>query len=242
MIIAVVGSLYIVSTPIGNLEDITLRAIRVLREVDMIAAEDTRVTRRLLDAHDVRTPMVSFHEHSGGRRVAELVDRLSSGDVALVSDAGTPGINDPGYPLVAAALGAGYPVVPIPGASAVLAALVGSGLPMHAFCFRGFLPRKAGERRRAFAALAEADGSTVFYESPHRIAAALREAVEVLGPSRPAAVARELTKKFEEIRRGGLADLAEQFGRRTVRGEITLVIGPAQRATRAQQPSSRGTD
>ena len=222
------GTLYVVGTPIGNLEDITLRAIRVLREVDLIAAEDTRVTRTLLAAHQVRTPLTSYHEFSGPEKVRRLVERLQDADVALVSDAGMPGLSDPGFPLIRAAIRAGVPVVPIPGPSAILSALVTSGLPMHAFCFLGFLPRKSGERRRLLATLADAPHTTVVFESPHRVAAALRDVAEVLGPDRQLAVGRELTKKFEEVLRGTAGDLAERFARRPARGELTLVVGPAE--------------
>jgi 16S rRNA (cytidine1402-2'-O)-methyltransferase len=220
------GTLYVVGTPIGNLEDVTVRAIRTLREVDLIAAEDTRVTRILLAAHDIRTPLTSFHEFSGPTKVRRLVERLAGADVALVSDAGTPGLSDPGFPLIRAAIEAGVPIVPIPGPSAILTALVVSGLPMHAFCFLGFLPRKAGERRRFLAGLAESTRTAVVFESPHRAAAALRDLAEVLGPDRPLAIGRELTKKFEEIARGTAGELAERFARQTPRGEFTLVIGP----------------
>jgi 16S rRNA (cytidine1402-2'-O)-methyltransferase len=221
-----VGTLYVVGTPIGNLEDVTLRAIRILREADLIAAEDTRVTRTLLTAHQISTPLVSFHEFSGPARVQRLVDRLATGDVALVSDAGMPGLSDPGYPLIRAALSAGIEVVPIPGPSAILSALVASGLPMHAFTFHGFLPRKSGERARLLASLADATHSHVVFESPHRLVSALRDIVAALGPDRPVAVERELTKKFEEIVRGTAAEALTRFEARAPRGEITIVIGP----------------
>jgi 16S rRNA (cytidine1402-2'-O)-methyltransferase len=217
------GTLYVVGTPIGNLEDITYRAVRILREVSVIAAEDTRTTRTLLRAYDIQTPLTSFHEFSGPGKVQRLIDRLNSEDVALVSDAGMPGISDPGYPLIRAALDADHHVVPIPGPSAILAALVASGLPMHAFHFLGFLPRKSGERRRAFAAVAEEDATIVAFESPHRLAASLSDAADVLG-NRPMAAARELTKKFEEVLRGTVFELAERFGREAPRGEFTLVF------------------
>src|SRR3954451_17507844 len=155
-IMPAMGTLYIVGTPIGNLEDITLRAVRVLKEVDVIAAEDTRVTRTLLNAYQITTPLASFHEFSGPGKVRRLIDRLATSDVALVSDAGTPGLSDPGFPLIRAAIEAGIPVVPIPGPSALLAAIVVSGLPMHAFTYLGFAPRKSGERRRLLASLADA--------------------------------------------------------------------------------------
>jgi 16S rRNA (cytidine1402-2'-O)-methyltransferase len=220
------GTLFVVATPIGNLEDITLRAIRILREVDLIAAEDTRVTRTLLHAHDISTSLVSFHEFSGAARVRRLVDRLATSDVALVSDAGTPGLSDPGFPLIRAAIEAGVPVVPIPGPSALLAGLVVSGLPMHAFTYLGFAPRKSGERQRLLASLEDASLTHVLYESPHRLVATLRDVVAVLGPDRPLVVARELTKKFEEIVRGPASEVLERFRRQAPRGEITLMIGP----------------
>jgi 16S rRNA (cytidine1402-2'-O)-methyltransferase len=219
-----VGTLYVVGTPIGNLEDITLRAIRVLREVDLIAAEDTRTSRVLMRAHQVETPLVSFHEFSGPGQVRRLVERLEQGNVALVSDAGMPGLSDPGYPLINATLAAGHTVVPIPGPSALLAALVSSGLPMHSFHFMGFLPRKSGQRRRALAAVAEEEATIVAFESPHRLAASLADAAAVLG-DRPMAAARELTKKFEEVARGTIGELKARFEREVPRGEFTLVFG-----------------
>jgi 16S rRNA (cytidine1402-2'-O)-methyltransferase len=224
-----VGTLYVVGTPIGNLEDITLRAIRVLREVAVIAAEDTRVSRTLLNAHQIATPLVSFHEFSGPTKVRRLVDRLATGDVALISDAGMPGLSDPGYPLIRAALDAGHEIVPIPGPSAILAGLVASGLPMHAFTFHGFLPRKSGERKRLLASMTESPHTHVVFESPHRLVAALKEVVETLGPDRPLAVGRELTKRFEEVVRGSAADVLARFERQAPRGEITLLIGPHER-------------
>jgi 16S rRNA (cytidine1402-2'-O)-methyltransferase len=219
-----VGTLYVVGTPIGNLEDITLRAIRVLREVSLIAAEDTRTTRVLMRAHQIDTPLVSFHEFSGPSRVRRLVERLEQEDLALVSDAGMPGLSDPGYPLIRAALAADHAVVSIPGASAILAALVSSGLPMHSFHFLGFLPRKSGQRRRALAAVAEEEATLVAFESPHRLAASLADAAAVLG-DRPMAAARELTKKFEEVARGTIGELKARFEQEAPRGEFTLVFG-----------------
>jgi 16S rRNA (cytidine1402-2'-O)-methyltransferase len=220
------GTLYVVATPIGNLEDITLRAIRVLKEADLIAAEDTRVTRTLLNAYEIATPLVSFHEFSGPGKVRRLVERLATSDVALVSDAGTPGLSDPGFPLIRAAIEAGVPVVPIPGPSALLAALVASGLPMHAFTYLGFAPRRSGERRRLLDRLIDADLTHVLYESPHRLVATLGEIVDVLGPDRSLVVGRELTKKFEEHVRGTASVVLERFRRQAPRGEITLLIGP----------------
>src|SRR3954462_12988979 len=193
------GTLYVVGTPIGNLEDITLRAIRILREVNLIAAEDTRVTRTLLNAHEIATPLVSFHEFSGPTKVRQLVQRLAASGGALVSDAGMARLREPGSPLIRAPLDAGHAVVPIPGPSSILAGLVASGLPMHAFTFHGFLPRKSGERRRLLGSMLEATHSHVVFESPHRLVAALKEAADILGPDRPVAVGRELTKKFEEV-------------------------------------------
>jgi 16S rRNA (cytidine1402-2'-O)-methyltransferase len=219
-----VGTLYVVGTPIGNLEDVTFRAVRVLREVGLVAAEDTRTTRTLLRAHAIDTPLTSFHEFSGPGKARQLVDRLGGQDVALVSDAGMPGLSDPGYPLIRAALEAGHPVVPIPGPSAILAALVASGLPMHAFHFLGFLPRKSGERRRTLASVAQEDATLVAFESPYRLVASLVDAVAVLG-DRPMAAARELTKKFEEVVRGSVSELLEHFRREAPRGEFTLVFG-----------------
>jgi 16S rRNA (cytidine1402-2'-O)-methyltransferase len=216
--------LYVVGTPIGNLEDVTFRAVRVLREVGLVAAEDTRTTRKLLRAHAIDTPLTSFHEFSGPGKARHLVERLGGQDVALVSDAGMPGLSDPGYPLIRAALTAGHSVVPIPGPSAILAALVASGLPMHAFHFLGFLPRKSGERRRALASVAQEDATLVAFESPHRLVASLVDAVAVLG-DRPMAAARELTKKFEEVVRGSVSELLERFQREAPRGEFTLVFG-----------------
>jgi 16S rRNA (cytidine1402-2'-O)-methyltransferase len=220
-----VGTLFVVATPIGNLEDITLRALRTLREVNVVAAEDTRVTRKLLAAHSISTPLVSFHEFSTSRRRERLVDRLEQGDVALVTDAGMPGVSDPGFPLIRDAIQAGHSIVPIPGPSAVLAALVTSGLPMHAFCFAGFLPRTTAQRRRFFRERAAMAESLVVFESPHRLLAALADLVAELGPERPVAVARELTKHFEEVVRGTAAEALAHFTTQAPRGEFTLVIG-----------------
>jgi 16S rRNA (cytidine1402-2'-O)-methyltransferase len=219
------GTLYIVATPIGNLEDITLRALRVLKEVPLVAAEDTRVTRTLFRAHDIHTPLASFHEFTSPTRRGRLVERLEDGDVALVTDAGTPAISDPGFPLIRDALSAGHQVVPIPGASSVMAALVASGLPTHAFCFAGFLPRTSATRRKFFAAYAESETTLVVLESPHRVLAALKDLIATLGPERPIAVARELTKKFEEVFRGTAAEALTHFETQAPRGEFTLVIG-----------------
>ena len=219
------GTLYVVATPIGNLEDVTLRALRVLREVPLVAAEDTRVTRTLFRAHDISTPLVSFHEFTSPARRDRLVQRLEQGDVAVVTDAGMPGISDPGFPLIRDALAAGHEVVPIPGPTAMLAALVVSGLPTHQFCFHGFLPRTSAQRRRFFRERAEDEGTLVVFESPHRVQAALEDLVAEIGPRRRVAVARELTKKFEEVFRGAAAEALEHFRLHPPRGEFTLVIG-----------------
>jgi 16S rRNA (cytidine1402-2'-O)-methyltransferase len=220
-----VGTLYVVATPIGNLEDITLRALRILREVPLVAAEDTRVTRTLFRAHDIHTPLVSFHEFTSPSKRTRLVDRLELGDVAVVTDAGMPGISDPGFPLIRDALSAGHAVVPIPGASAVVSALVASGLPTHAFCFLGFLPRTSALRRKLFKQHADDAHTLVVFESPHRVLKALQDVVATLGPTRPMAVARELTKKFEEVFRGTAAEALAHFEQHAPRGEFTLVIG-----------------
>jgi 16S rRNA (cytidine1402-2'-O)-methyltransferase len=220
------GTLYLVGTPIGNLEDVTLRALRVLREASVIAAEDTRTTRKLLTHYDIHTPLTSFHDYSGSGKVRRLVERLADADVALVSDAGMPGLSDPGYPLVAAALAEGAAVTTVPGPSAVISALVLSGLPTHAFHYLGFLPRKGGPRRRLLERVATEPDTLLMYESPHRLLAALRDVEDVLGP-RPTAVARELTKRFEEIVRGPVSDVRAHFERTPPRGEFTLVVGGA---------------
>lgn len=223
------GTLYIVATPIGNLEDMSHRAVRVLAAVRVIAAEDTRHTRHLLAHYGITTPVVSYHEQNEERRAAELVRRLLAGeDVAVVSDAGMPAVSDPGFALVRAAVAAGVPVAPVPGPSAVTAALAASGLPTNRFVFLGFLPRKAGERRRALAEVAALPWTLVLFEAPHRIADTLRAIRDVLG-NRRVALARELTKKFEEVRRGTVDEVAEHLGRRAPRGEITLVVEGAPR-------------
>lgn len=219
-----VGTLFVVATPIGNLEDITLRALRILKEADLIAAEDTRHTRKLLSHFDIHTPMTSFHEHSTDVERRRLVERLLRGDsVALVTDAGTPGVSDPGESLLRDAVAAGAAITPIPGASAVLTALVGSGLPMDRFRFVGFLPRKGAERRAAMAGLRACGETAVLYESPNRIAKTVSDLAEALGV-RPACAARELTKIHEEFIRGTLVELTELLPE-APRGEWTLVIG-----------------
>jgi 16S rRNA (cytidine1402-2'-O)-methyltransferase len=228
-----VGNLYVVGTPIGNLEDITFRAVRVLRDVALIAAEDTRTTRTLLRAHDVHTALTSFHEFSGPEKVRRLTDRLVDQDVALVSDAGMPGLSDPGFPLIRAAIDAGHTVVPIPGPSAILTALVASGMPLHEFHFLGFLPRKSGERRRAIEAVAEEPATLVAFESPHRLLASLADALAVLG-DRPMAAGRELTKKFEQFVRGTISEVQAHFAAQAPRGEFTLVIAGRPRRSQSR--------
>ncbi|HEV2448160.1 MAG TPA: 16S rRNA (cytidine(1402)-2'-O)-methyltransferase [Candidatus Sulfopaludibacter sp.] len=220
------GTLYIIATPIGNLEDITLRALRVLREVDWIACEDTRQTRKLLDHFGIAKPMVSYHDHNETGRAAELIAKLTTGGSgALVSDAGTPLISDPGYRLVEAAIAAAITVVPIPGASAALSALSAAGLPTDAFRFCGFLPTKSTQRRKILEQLKPESGTLIFYETPHRILEALEDVAAVMG-ARPVVVARELTKLHEEFLRGTAAEVqANLAARPSVKGEITLLIG-----------------
>jgi 16S rRNA (cytidine1402-2'-O)-methyltransferase len=222
------GTLYVVATPIGNLADVTLRSLDVLRSVSVVAAEDTRMTRRLFARHEIETPLTSYHAQSGDVRRSALLDRLGAGeDVALVTDAGTPLVSDPGGDLVSAWAERGGSVVPIPGASAVLAALVASGLAAPRWSFEGFLPRSGSERKRRLARIATDDRATVLFESPGRTAATLRDLAAAAGGDREAAVGRELTKRHEEIRRGGLADLAAWAAEATPRGEITIVVSGA---------------
>ncbi|MCZ6530485.1 MAG: 16S rRNA (cytidine(1402)-2'-O)-methyltransferase [Chloroflexi bacterium] len=221
------GTLYLVSTPIGNLEDVTLRALRVLREVDIIAAEDTRHTRKLLDRYEIETPLLSYHDHNEAIRLQTMLDHLSRGSVALVSDAGTPLVSDPGFKLVRAAAAAGHEVSPIPGPSAPMAAIVASGLPTDSFVFLGWLPRKAGRRQVAIQKLASEPRTMLAMEAPHRLRETLRDLEAVFGPERQIAICRELTKRYEEIIRGSLSEVREQFEREEPRGEITLVIGGA---------------
>jgi 16S rRNA (cytidine1402-2'-O)-methyltransferase len=227
---AAAPALYLVGTPIGNLEDITLRALRVLKEVDVIACEDTRQTQKLLNHYAIATRTTSYHEHNEMTRSAELVKEMQEGaSVALVTDAGMPGISDPGYRLIALAIRHHVPVVPIPGASAFLAALVASGLPTDSFRFSGFLPAKRGERRAALEAVKSSPRTQAFYETPHRVVEALEDVVEILGESRHVVVAREVTKLHEEFLRGRAGEvLANLSAREAVKGEITLLIGKAE--------------
>jgi 16S rRNA (cytidine1402-2'-O)-methyltransferase len=219
------GTLYLVSTPIGNLEDMTQRGIRLLGEVDVIACEDTRHTRKLLTHYGIGTRTISYHDHNERERAAELLGQLKSGaNVAVVSDAGTPGINDPGFRLAQLAIANDIKVVPVPGASALIAALVASGLPSDEFFFGGFLPARSGARRSSLAELRSLPATLIFYEAPHRIAATLKDALEILG-EREAAVARELTKIHEEVVRGRLSELVVRFSLAdSARGEMVLII------------------
>ena len=228
------GRLVVCATPIGNLEDVTLRVLGALREADVVACEDTRRTRILLDRYGIAAPLVSYHEHNEERRAAELVERMRGGDVvALVSDAGMPLISDPGYVLVRACVAAGVAVEVLPGPSAALAALVASGLPADHWRFEGFLPRRVGELRRL---LSGGTGTLVAFESPRRLPATLRE-LAAIDPDRPAAVCRELTKVHEEVVRGTAAELAERFSAAEPRGEVVLVVGaPAPRGDDAPAP------
>jgi len=220
------GTLYIVATPLGNLEDITLRAIRILKEASVIACEDTRRTVKILNRYEIRTPLFIFHEYNKVRAGASILRRLRDGDsVALVSDAGTPAISDPGYELVREAIGSGVPIEVVPGPSALVAALVVSGLPTDHFTFEGFLPARREKRRKAMQGLTAGTRTMIFYESPQRLAAFLHEAAEIFG-DRQACLVRELTKVHEEILRGSLSELdAEISGRGSVLGEVTIVIG-----------------
>ncbi len=222
------GCLYLVGTPIGNLEDITLRALRIFKEADQIACEDTRHTQKLLTHYDIHKPLVSYHEHNELTRAPELVMALEQGaKIALVSDAGMPLVSDPGHRLVALCLRHHIPVVPIPGPSALLASLSASGLPSEEFLFVGFLPARSGERRRALERLRIEDRTLIFYEAPHRVAECVADALEILG-DRPACLAREVTKLHEEFLRGKLSEIAASLEKRPARGEITLILGPSE--------------
>lgn len=219
------GTLYVVATPIGNLEDITLRALRVLKEVGLIAAEDTRKTLKLLSHYDIHTPLESYHRHSGPAKLERLLELLETRDLALVSEAGMPGISDPGQELIRAAIARGIRVVPVPGPSALVTALVISGLPTDRFLYLGFLPRVRSDRRRLLESVRLLPFTLVAFEAPHRLLASLADLEETLG-DRPAAAARELTKLHEEVVRGRISELRAVFESRAPRGEITLVVGP----------------
>jgi 16S rRNA (cytidine1402-2'-O)-methyltransferase len=216
--------LYVVGTPIGNLDDITLRALEVLKSVDLIAAEDTRHSGNLLRHFEIRKPLISYHEHNEAMRTAELSERLAAGEnIALISDAGMPGLSDPGARLIRACIEKGLPYTIIPGVSAILTALVGSGFSLDQFCYRGFLPVKSGGRERELRAAVEREETTVFFESPHRINKTLAACAEIM-PERELCVARELTKKFEEFRRGTAKELLAHYEARPAKGEITFLI------------------
>lgn len=219
--------LYVIATPMGNLEDISLRALRLLQEVKLIAAEDTRTTRHLLSAHNIKTPLTSYHEHSKRAKLDYLLDYLKKEDLALVSEAGMPGLSDPGYELIVAAIEHGISVVPIPGASAVITALVVSGLPTDQFLYVGFLPRRKGQRQRLLSSIVDEQRTIVAFETPHRIREALSDIEESLG-NRRISVCRELTKVHEEIFRGRVSQAREHFDE--PRGEFTLVIEGKTRA------------
>jgi 16S rRNA (cytidine1402-2'-O)-methyltransferase len=229
------STLYVIATPIGNLEDISLRALRLLREVKLIAAEDTRTTRFLLNAYDIKTPITSYHEHSKRAKLDYLLDYLENEDLALVSEAGMPGLSDPGYKLVIAAVERGIPVVPVPGASAVITALVVSGLPTDQFIYVGFLPRRKGQRQRLLESLREERRTVVAFETPHRLGEALSDIGEVLG-DRSMCVCRELTKVHEEIFRGRVSEARGHFIE--PRGEFSLVIEGKTRAWLRSQERS----
>lgn len=222
----VAGTLYICGTPIGNMGDVSFRLLDILRGVDLIAAEDTRQTSKLLARHAITAKLMSYHAHNLAGRTRELIAMLQAGSaIALVSDAGMPGISDPGWELIVEAIRAGVPVVPVPGPSAFVAGLVVSGLPTDRFVFEGFLPREGKARRRILKAIAHEARTLVFYEAPHRLADTLADMSALFGADRPAAVARELTKQHEEVQRGTLEELARWASEREVRGEIVLVVG-----------------
>jgi 16S rRNA (cytidine1402-2'-O)-methyltransferase len=218
------GTLYLVATPLGNLDDITLRALTTLKEVDLIAAEDTRRAKKLLTHYQITAPVTSYFEHTSYKKTQALISQLKDGkNIALISEAGTPSISDPGYKLTRLAIENSIQVTPIPGPSAVIAALSASGLPTHSFIFEGFLPRKTSKRRKLFLSFQDQERTLVFYESPRRLLFTLKELLEVLG-NRHIVVARELTKVFEEIVRGNIADLITHFENKPVKGEITILV------------------
>lgn len=231
------ATLYLVATPIGNLEDMSARAVRVLQQVRLIAAEDTRVTRKLLAHFDIHTPLTSYYEHNKQFKLETVLAALAEGDVALVSDAGTPALNDPGYELVRAALEAGHRVSPVPGPCAPIAALVASGLPTDSFLYLGYLPRQAQERRARLQQVAALPYTLIFLEAPHRLLSTLTDLHEVLG-DRPVAVARELTKLHEQVWRGSLSEARPYFAENAPRGEFTLVVAGAPSAATTRWPEA----
>ena len=231
------GTLYLVATPIGNLSDITHRALQVLRDVDLIACEDTRHTHKLLSHYGITTKTISYHEHNEQQRAEQLIDLVKQGsNIAVVSDAGTPAVSDPGFRLVRAAIENEVPVVPVPGPSALITALIAAGLPTDEFFFAGFLPPRANARRVRLSELQSVPGTLIFYEAPHRLAATLKDAYEILG-ERDAVVARELTKVHEEIRRGRLSELSAHYEREDPRGEIVVLVDRNVIAAARQQSS-----
>ena len=232
------GKLYVVGTPIGNLEDITLRAIRTLKEVDLIACEDTRRTQKLLNAYKIQTPSISYHEHNEMTRAPELVIRMEEGsNIALVTDAGMPVVSDPGFRLVHLAVRHGIRVVPVPGASAFVAALAASGMPVDKFRFLGFLPSKKGERRKALEELRDAPKTLLFYEAPHRLLEMLKDVRDILG-ERETVLAREVTKVHEEFVRGTVSSTLEYLKKRPIKGEITLLVGKSDGAPEKSEPGA----
>ncbi len=235
-------TLYLVATPIGNLEDISPRALDVLRSVSLIAAEDTRTARQLLTHFDIHTPITSFFEHSRATKLERILDALSVGDVAVISEAGMPGINDPGYELVRTALERGHRVSPIPGPSAILTALVASGLPANAFYYLGFLPREPQARRRLLREVKHEAMTLIAFETPHRLRDALADMEAILGATRRMVVARELTKMFEEFERGTIAEVRARFERQEPRGEFTVVIAGASTEHRRQNTEETSWD
>ena len=232
------GTLYLIATPIGNLEDITLRALRVLGEVDLVACEDTRHTRKLLSHFQINKPTVSYHEHNERERAEELVEKLMAGaNIALVSDAGTPLISDPGYRIVRESINRGIAVVPLPGASALITALSGSGLATSDFVFAGFLPSRSAARRARLSGLTKVESTLIFYESPHRIKETIRDALDLLG-DRESVLARELTKLHEEFMRDKLSGLLSAVSEKTLKGEMVLIVGPPLDDARMQKAGS----
>lgn len=233
------GTLYIVATPIGNLEDMTFRAVRILKEVQLIAAEDTRTSLVLTRHYEIETPMTSYHEHNKLSKLEQIFNTLSSGDVALISDAGTPGISDPGYELIHEAIQQGHTIVPIPGANAVITGLVASGMPTDSFIYLGFLPKKQNARRELFKSLKNEKRTLIAYESPYRLADTLGQIAATMGDEREVCIAREMTKKFEEFWRGTAKNAAQHFSEDNPKGEVTLIIAPSTNNVQWDKPMVR---